>query len=164
LEKSLQRGELITGNRNSIMTKKERQIVLFFHSFHYLCTQNQITNELMKRILLFLMVLTATLNIQAAVDPNFHIYLCFGQSNMEGQAEPQTVDKAYVDPRFQMLACVDFQYTSPKRTMGQWYTAYCPLVRDWTKIGMADYFGRTMVAALPSNVKIGVVDVAIVCR
>ena len=115
----------------------------------------------MKRILLFLMVLTATLNIQAAVDPNFHIYLCFGQSNMEGQAEPQTVDKAYVDPRFQMLACVDFQYTSPKRTMGQWYTAYCPLVRDWTKIGMADYFGRTMVAALPSNVKIGVVDVAI---
>lgn len=115
----------------------------------------------MKRILLFLMVLTATLNIQAAVDPNFYIYLCFGQSNMEGQAEPQTVDKAYVDPRFQMLACVDFQYTSPKRTMGQWYTAYCPLVRDWTKIGMADYFGRTMVAALPSNVKIGVVDVAI---
>ena len=78
----------------------------------------------MKRILLFLMVLTATLNIQAAVDPNFYIYLCFGQSNMEGQAEPQTVDKAYVDPRFQMLACVDFQYTSPKRTMGQWYTAY----------------------------------------
>lgn len=115
----------------------------------------------MKRILLFLMVLTATLNIQATVDPNFYIYLCFGQSNMEGQAEPQTVDKAYVDPRFQMLACVDFQYTSPKRTMGQWYTAYCPLVRDWTKIGMADYFGRTMVAALPSNVKIGVVDVAI---
>ena len=49
----------------------------------------------MKRILLFLMVLTATLNIQATVDPNFYIYLCFGQSNMEGQAEPQTVDKAY---------------------------------------------------------------------
>lgn len=91
-------------------------------------------------------------------DPNFYIYLCFGQSNMEGQAKAQDVDKT-VDERFQVLAAVDF--TNPKRTKGQWYPATPPIVRQWTNIGMADYFGRTLVAALPENYKVGVVDVAI---
>ncbi|MBQ9678562.1 MAG: hypothetical protein IJV44_10545 [Prevotella sp.] len=114
----------------------------------------------MKRTLLISMLLTLAMRMSAAVDPNFYIYLCFGQSNMEGQAQAETVDKT-VDDRFQALACVDFNTTTPKRTKGQWYPANCPIVRDWTNIGMADYFGRTMVAALPSNVKVGVVDVAI---
>lgn len=115
---------------------------------------------MMKKTLLISALLAFMLKVNAAVDPNFYIYLCFGQSNMEGQAAPEAVDNN-VDERFQMLACVDFNSTTPKRTMGQWYTATCPIVRDWTKIGMADYFGRTMVAALPSNVRVGVVDVAI---
>lgn len=106
------------------------------------------------------MLLSLFMRANAAVDEKFYIYLCFGQSNMEGQAQPETVDNT-VDNRFQMLACVDFNQTNPKRTKGNWYPAKCPIVRDWTKIGMADYFGRTMVAALPSDVKIGVVDVAI---
>lgn len=114
----------------------------------------------MKRILLVLSFsVCAILKMYAEVDSNFYVYLCFGQSNMEGQAEPQAVDKDYVDPRFKTLACVDI--SSVNRQKGQWYTAYPPIVREWTKIGMADYFGRTMVAALPSEVKVGVVDVAI---
>ena len=104
-------------------------------------------------------LLCCALGAQAEVDPNFHIYLCFGQSNMEGNATPEAQDKKNVDPRFQMLACVDFQ--SPARKMGQWYTATPPIVRPGTGLGMADYFGRTMVANLPENLKIGVVDVAI---
>ena len=64
----------------------------------------------------------------AEVDPNFYIYLCFGQSNMEGNATPEAVDKKYVDPRFKTLACVDFQ--SPARKMGNWYTATPPIVRQ----------------------------------
>ena len=95
----------------------------------------------------------------ADVDPNFYVYLCFGQSNMEGNATPEEQDKTGVDSRFQMLACVDF--SSPSRTMGQWYTATPPIVRPGTGLGMADYFGRTMVANLPNNVRVGVVDVAI---
>ena len=102
---------------------------------------------------------TLAVGVKADVDPNFYIYLCFGQSNMEGNAQPQSVDKQYVDPRFQMLATTNFN--SPKRTMGEWYTATCPIVSPWGGLGMADYFGRTMVAALPSNVRVGVVDVAI---
>lgn len=107
----------------------------------------------------FVLLLVGLSNARAEADPNFYIYLCFGQSNMEGNATPEQVDKDYVDPRFQMLACVDF--TNPKRTMGEWCTAYPPIVRPGTGLGMADYFGRTMVANLPENVKVGVVDVAI---
>lgn len=99
------------------------------------------------------------LGAKADVDPNFYIYLCFGQSNMEGNATPEAQDKKDVDPRFQTLACVDFK--NPQRTMGEWYTAYPPIVRDGTGLGVADYFGRTMVKNLPDDVRVGVIDVAI---
>jgi hypothetical protein len=113
-----------------------------------------------KKFLFMCVLLTSWLSaIYAEVDPNFYVYLCFGQSNMEGNATPEAKDTDYVDPRFQMLACVNF--LSPQRKMGQWYTAYPPLVRQGTGLGMADYFGRTMVANLPENVKVGVVDVAL---
>lgn len=114
------------------------------------------------KALLWATLLLSALPLQhaaAAADPNFYIYLCLGQSNMEGNAATEAVDNAYVDPRFQMMACVDF--TDPARKMGQWYTAYPPIVRPWTRLGMADYFGRSMVAALPADYKVGVVDVAI---
>ena len=112
-----------------------------------------------KRNLFAIGVLLAT-NFMAAkadVDPNFHIYLCFGQSNMEGNAQWEEVDNE-VDSRFQMLATTNFD--NPKRTMGNWYTANCPIVSPMGKLGPTDYFGRTMVAAMPTNVKIGVVAVA----
>lgn len=119
---------------------------------------------LLKR--LGLTMLTACLfplmgNAQSAetADPNFYIYLCFGQSNMEGNAQPESVDKGNVDTRFRMLATTKF--TSPVRVMGRWYTANPPIVSPQGGLGMADYFGRTMVAAMPAEVRIGVVDVAI---
>ena len=104
----------------------------------------------------FLMTLSSSVN--AEVDPHFHIYLCFGQSNMEGNAQWESIDNQYVDPRFQMLATTNFD--NPKRTMGNWYTAFCPIVSPMGKLGVTDYFGRTMVAAMPSEVSIGVVAVA----
>ena len=104
------------------------------------------------------MLLTKLLGAQAEVNPNFYIYLCFGQSNMEGNAQWETVDNQKVDERFQMLATTNFD--NPKRSLGEWYTAYCPIVSPMGKLGPTDYFGRTMVAALPSDVKVGVVAVA----
>ena len=113
----------------------------------------------MKHVLLTgVLLIFSLLGARGAVDENFYIYLCFGQSNMEGNAQPESVDQT-VDERFQMLACVNFQ--NPVRTMGNWYPATPPIVRQGTGLGMADYFGRTMVANLPANVKVGVVDVAI---
>ena len=115
----------------------------------------------MKKILFLisLMLPTSSFNVHAEVNPNFYVYLCFGQSNMEGNATPEAIDKENVDERFKMLACVDF--TNPARKKGEWYTAYPPIVRQGTGLGMADYFGRTMVANLPQEVTVGVVDVAI---
>ncbi len=115
---------------------------------------------MMKKYVVIALLSMISLGLQAQTpDENFYVYLCFGQSNMEGNATPEAVDQEYVDPRFQTLACVDFNF--PARTMGQWYTAYPPIVRQYTGLGMADYFGRTMVASLPENVRVGVVDVAI---
>ena len=90
-------------------------------------------------------------------DPNFYIYICFGQSNMEGNAQWEAQDEGNVDERFQMLATCDFD--NPKRTMGNWYKAECPIVNPVGKLGPSDYFGRTMVEQLPDK-KIGVIAVA----
>ena len=91
-------------------------------------------------------------------EPQLYVYLCFGQSNMEGNAQWETIDNQKVDERFQMLATTNFD--NPKRKLGEWYTAKCPIVSPMGKLGPTDYFGRTMVAALPTNVKVGVVAVA----
>lgn len=92
-------------------------------------------------------------------DENFHIYLCFGQSNMEGFPGIPEEDKKSVDPRFQVLASVDFPELN--REVGNWYTAVPPLCRPNSGLSPSDYFGRTMVANLPSNIKVGVVNVSV---
>ena len=112
----------------------------------------------MRRILLSIAILaTALQGARAEVDPNFYIYICFGQSNMEGNAQWEAQDVGNVDPRFQMLATCNFD--NPKRTLGNWYTAECPIVSPVGKLGPTDYFGRTMVKELPDK-KIGVIAVA----
>ncbi len=94
-----------------------------------------------------------------SVDPNFHIYLCFGQSNMQGKGKIETQDLTEVPERFKMMAAVDF----PKmdRKMGEWYTAVPPLCRPETGLCPADYFGREMVANLPDSISVGVINVAV---
>ena len=104
-----------------------------------------------------LMLMTSLLRANAEVDPNFYIYICFGQSNMEGNAEWEAQDVGNVDERFQMLATCNFD--NPKRTLGNWYKAECPIVNPVGKLGPSDYFGRTMVQELPDK-KIGVIAVA----
>lgn len=101
------------------------------------------------------MALTAS----AAPDPNFHIYLCFGQSNMEGNARPEAQDYEGVSQRFQVLSAVDFPKYGTKQ--GEWRTAVPPLARPETGLTPVDYFGRTMVANTPDDVRIGVVVVAV---
>jgi len=96
-------------------------------------------------------------NAFAEPDPNFHIYLAFGQSNMEGQAPIEDQDRTVVD-RFKMLSTSN---DCGKRKLGQWYDAVPPLSSCYSNLGPVDYFGRTMVENLPDEVKVGVVVVAI---
>jgi len=92
-------------------------------------------------------------------DPNFHIYLAFGQSNMEGQGEIEAQDIANVPERFKLLASVDMP--TQGRIKGNWYTAIPPLCRGYTRLGVTDYFGRELVENLPEDISIGLINVAI---
>lgn len=92
-------------------------------------------------------------------DPNFHIYLCFGQSNMEGNAKIEAQDRKGISTRFRMMSAVDMPNTG--RKTGQWYAAVPPLCRAWTGLTPADYFGRTLVESLPDSIKVGVINVAV---
>ena len=109
-------------------------------------------------MLMAVLLATSLLGAKADVDPNFYIYICFGQSNMEGNAQPESIDKTGIDARFQLLATCNF--TNPSRTKGKWYTATPPLVSPNGGLGPSDYFGRTMVECLPENVRVGVIPVA----
>jgi len=96
----------------------------------------------------------------STADPNFHIYLAFGQSNMDGAAAIENQDKVGVDARFKVMSAVNCT-DDRTRQVGKWTTATPPLVRCRTGLGILDYFGRTMVQELPSGIKIGIVPVAV---
>ncbi|MBP5277813.1 MAG: acetyl xylan esterase [Prevotella sp.] len=115
----------------------------------------------MKKILVMtlLMSVLPALHMQAAVDPNFYIFLCFGQSNMEGAAQPEAEDIQSPGPRFLLMPAVDDPQRG--RKMGEWCEASAPLCRPNTGLTPADWFGRTMIQTLPNNVRVGVIHVAI---
>lgn len=91
-------------------------------------------------------------------DPDFFIYLCFGQSNMEAGARPGLGDME-VDERFQMLAAVDMPRFG--REQGNWYPATPPLNRENNGMGPVDFFGRAMVEQLPEKYRVGVINVSV---
>ena len=89
-------------------------------------------------------------------DPNFYIFLCFGQSNMEGAAKAEAQDLKSPGPRFLWMPAVDYPATDtqPARKMGEWCEAIPPLCRPNTGLTPADWFGRTLVTSLPENIKL----------
>ncbi len=102
-----------------------------------------------------LLVLAGLLLINAnafSQDTNLWIFVCFGQSNMEGFPGIQEQDRTNVDNRFQVLAAIDFPKQDRKK--GNWYPAVPPLCRPATGLCPADFFGRTMVANLPNNIRV----------
>ena len=115
------------------------------------------TKTMRKLFIAMLLMLGMTAN--ATVDENFYIFLCFGQSNMEGNARPEAQDLVSPGPRFLLMPAVDDPQRG--RKMGEWCEAVPPLCRPNTGLTPADWFGRTLVASLPENIKIGVIHVAI---
>ena len=117
-------------------------------------------NTMMIKKIFFAVLVAAlslfSMNANAQADPNFYIYLCIGQSNMEGQGVIEDCDLS-PDERFQMMSTLD----CGTRILGQWYRAIPPLARCDTHLCPADYFGRTMVANLDEGKRVGVVVVAI---
>jgi enterochelin esterase-like enzyme len=103
-------------------------------------------------------ILLSTISVYAQ-DPNFHIYLSFGQSNMEGNAPIEAQDTIGINERFKILEAMDCPALG--RKMGKWYTAVPPLCRCNTGLTPVDYFGRTMVEKLPDSIKVGIINVSV---
>jgi len=91
-------------------------------------------------------------------DPNFYIFLSFGQSNMEGSAKFEAQDTV-VDKRFQVLEAVNCDNLGRKK--GNWYAAVPPLSRCRTGLTPGDYFGRTLIKTLPKKVRVGIINVSV---
>ena len=116
--------------------------------------------QMIKRIFTALAALAMSLSALAqSPDPNFHIYLCFGQSNMEAGARPAPEDEGFNDSRFQFMAAVDMPRYN--REMGKWYTAVPPICREGNNMGPVDFFGRKMIENLPEEVRVGVINVSV---
>ena len=118
----------------------------------------------MKKVFALFSAIVMSLSVSMAApglkpDPDFFIYLCIGQSNMEAGATPAEQDKNFNDPRFQFMAAVDM----PKydRQMGHWYTAVPPICREGNNMGPVDFFGRKMIENLPSKYRVGVINVSV---
>ncbi|MCL2442517.1 MAG: sialate O-acetylesterase [Treponema sp.] len=103
--------------------------------------------------------------------PELHVYIAFGQSNMQGPGTIRTQDKENISDRYQVMNVVSGTYAGVSQTKGQWYKAVPPLIipdnslNHWTNsftIGLSpvDYFGRTLVNKTPNNITIGVIAVA----
>ncbi|MEA5461789.1 sialate O-acetylesterase [Arcicella sp. LKC2W] len=116
------------------------------------------TNAKNKLYLIFLFACLLIVNRSFSQNAKFHIYLCLGQSNMEGNAKFEPQDTT-VNTRFRVLEALDCDNLNRKK--GQWYTAIPPLSRCKTGLTPADYFGREMISHLPEDVTVGVINVAI---
>ena len=116
----------------------------------------------MKKKLAIFLLIGFILSLNANVfsqDQKFYIFLSFGQSNMEGNAPFEPQDTTGVDERFRVLQAVDCPELN--RTKGNWYTAEPPLSRCKTGLTPGDYFGRTLVASLPKDVRVGIINVSV---
>lgn len=92
-------------------------------------------------------------------DSKFYIFICFGQSNMEGNGPIEPQDTVSIDSRLKVLYAVDC--SDKGRVKDTWYTAVPPLARCRTGLTPADYFGRTLVANLKKKIKVGIINVSV---
>ena len=104
-------------------------------------------------------VLLAPTHSEAAPDPNFHIYIAYGQSNMEGNATnfDKNVD-GKEHPRVKMFATTSCSNLG-RPTVGEMYPAVPPMFKCNAGLSPADWFGRHMADSLP-DVTIGIIPVA----
>jgi hypothetical protein len=133
-----------------------------------------------RKVLFFSFVAAlTTLPVNAQVDPNFHCYLLFGQSNMAGGGAgvpiggsgAGTLIAADCDTtsRVKVLAFCNCtagsgaactQYSSV-RTESTWYTAFPALHICNEGVSPGDWFAKTMLDSIRSDIKIGLIPCAL---
>jgi hypothetical protein len=117
--------------------------------------------------------------LQAQVDPNFHCYLLFGQSNMAGGGAgvalggsgSGTLNASDCDtsPRVKVLAfsncnagsIVACKNSPQGRTADKWYTASPALHICNEGVSPGDWFAKTMLDSIHGDIKIGLIPCAL---
>ncbi|MCL2764094.1 MAG: sialate O-acetylesterase [Treponema sp.] len=105
------------------------------------------------------------------INGEFHVYIAFGQSNMQGPGEIRPQDREGISERFRIMNVVAGRYANSFREKHKLYRASPPLIitdnnlTHWTgafTIGLSpvDYFGRTLIENIRQDITIGVVAVA----
>ena len=120
--------------------------------------QKQLVANRYFRSWILILLFAQAISVFSQQDTTFHIYLMFGQSNMEGQGTIEAQDRV-TNPRVKMLQ--DSTCPNLGRSYGKWYTASPPLNRCWGKLGPGDSFGRMLGAKAPANVTIGLVNASV---
>lgn len=90
-----------------------------------------------------------------------NVFLCFGQSNMEGNASVGSKDKLNVPDNFKNMVVANCDVEHYKQERYTWRKATPPLARFSTGLTPADYFARTLCQYLPEGGEIGIIMVAI---
>ena len=108
---------------------------------------------MVKKFLFSLAVLGAA---SFAQNPNLHIYLAYGQSNMSGQATITDTDRQ-TNPRFLVLRAGNHS----NQKVGEFYPAAPPMGHSGSKVGIVAFFGRKMIKELPDSITVAVANVAI---
>ena len=88
-----------------------------------------------------------------AQDPNLHIYIAYGQSNMAGEGALLSSDYVPI-PRFYVLRAADFS----DQKVGELYPAMPTMGHSQSMIGISDFFGRKMVQELPDSISVAVAN------
>jgi hypothetical protein len=109
------------------------------------------------RLLIVAVLLSLSMNLSAQ-NSNFYIFLCFGQSNMEGQGKIEPQD-TIANNRFRVFQALDCPNLG--RAKGKWYPATPPTCQCNSKLSPADYFGKVMIANLPDSITVGIINVAV---
>ncbi|MBW8887989.1 MAG: hypothetical protein JF616_09560 [Fibrobacteres bacterium] len=107
--------------------------------------------------------------ISAAPDPNYHIFLLFGQSNMTGggATSPVVAKECDTTSRVKVMAYMNCSGKSPEcqfplgRTTDKWYTAFPPLHDCSEGICPGDFFAKTLLDSVRSDITIGLIPCAL---
>jgi hypothetical protein len=124
------------------------------------------------------MVYSIVLIVFAEPDPNFHIYLLFGQSNMAGACNGWTATAEALDykasdcdttSRIKLMAFTNCSSVKSNpcgsftlnRKHNQWYTAVPPYHNCNEGVGPGDYFGKTLLDSIRDDIRIGFIPCAL---
>ncbi len=92
-------------------------------------------------------------------DEKFHIFLAFGQSNMEGSAPIDPSVDYQTDSRLKVFQSIDCDNLNRQKEM--WYDLFAPSCQCYTQYSVVDGFGAGMLDELPEGHTVGIINVAI---